>query len=313
MGFVVRRIGGWIVACGLMLAQAPGPSAPVSSEFSGSASCRPCHPAQSIPFFRNPHFQTAVSSRWAEHERGCEGCHGPGAKHVAAGGGADSIGAFSRLDAKQASEVCLRCHAKDESRANFRRGVHLHGGAGCTSCHSIHQAGQPRRLLAKSQPAVCYPCHGEVRSQFAQPFKHRVEEGSVACSDCHNPHGGDTGGWKMGRHPRLAAVSAGDEAPCFKCHTEKRGPFLYEHGAVRVDGCGACHLPHGSANARLLKRPQTFPLCLECHNGAGSFGRQADGVALQSGFHNMADPRYRNCTTCHVRIHGSNADRTMLR
>jgi ferredoxin len=27
----------------------------------------------------------------------------------------------------------------------------------------------------------------------------------------------------------------------------------------------------------------------------------------------MADPRYRNCTTCHVRIHGSNADRTFLR
>ena len=48
-------------------------------------------------------------------------------------------------------------------------------------------------------------------------------------------------------------------------------------------------------------------------NGAGSFGRQKDGVALQSASHNMADPRYRNCTTCHVRIHGSNADRTFLR
>jgi ferredoxin len=27
----------------------------------------------------------------------------------------------------------------------------------------------------------------------------------------------------------------------------------------------------------------------------------------------MADPRYRNCTTCHVRIHGSNADARFLR
>jgi ferredoxin len=27
----------------------------------------------------------------------------------------------------------------------------------------------------------------------------------------------------------------------------------------------------------------------------------------------MADPRFRNCTTCHVRIHGSNSDRTFLR
>jgi ferredoxin len=27
----------------------------------------------------------------------------------------------------------------------------------------------------------------------------------------------------------------------------------------------------------------------------------------------MADPRYQNCTTCHVKIHGSNADARFLR
>ena len=83
--------------------------------------------------------------------------------------------------------------------------------------------------------------------------------------------------------------------------------------SVTYPGCETCHSPHGSTNARLLKRPVVFTVCLECHNGAGSFGRQADGVTLQSASHNMADPRYRNCTTCHVRIHGSNANRTFLR
>jgi len=57
----------------------------------------------------------------------------------------------------------------------------------------------------------------------------------------------------------------------------------------------------------------TFTLCLECHNGAGTFGRQADGILTQSPSHNMADPKYQNCTTCHVRIHGSNADARFLR
>ena len=61
------------------------------------------------------------------------------------------------------------------------------------------------------------------------------------------------------------------------------------------------------------KRPMVFTVCLECHNGTGSFGRQGDGVTLQSGSHNMTDPKYQNCTTCHVRIHGSNADRLFLR
>ena len=41
-------------------------------------------------------------------------------------------------------------------------------------------------------------------------------------------------------------------------------------------GCGSCHVPHGTANPRLLKRPVVFTLCLECHNGAGSFGRQQE-------------------------------------
>jgi hypothetical protein len=66
-------------------------------------------------------------------------------------------------------------------------------------------------------------------------------------------------------------------------------------------------------NKRLLRRPVVFSLCLECHNGLGNFGRSADGIPTQSGSHNMADPRYRNCTTCHVRIHGSNSSHLFLR
>ena len=99
-----------------------------------------------------------------------------------------------------------------------------------------------------------------------------------------------------------------NEEPCLKCHADKRGPFVYEHAAVRVDGCETCHMPHGSTNAKMLKRPTIFTVCLECHNGAGTFGRTDNGVTHQSSTHNMADPRYQNCTTCHVRIHGSNAD-----
>ena len=37
------------------------------------------------------------------------------------------------------------------------------------------------------------------------------------------------------------------------------------------------------------------------------------GVIAQTGSHNMFDPKYRNCTACHVRIHGSNADPNFLR
>jgi DmsE family decaheme c-type cytochrome len=111
----------------------------------------------------------------------------------------------------------------------------------------------------------------------------------------------------------MVSQALGNEEPCLKCHVDKRGPFAFEHPAVRVDGCETCHAPHGSTNARLLKRPVIFTICLECHTGAGTFGTRNNGVTMQSGTHNMADPRYQNCTTCHVRIHGSNGDSFFFR
>jgi nitrate reductase cytochrome c-type subunit len=63
----------------------------------------------------------------------------------------------------------------------------------------------------------------------------------------------------------------------------------------------------------LLRRPVVFTMCLECHNGSGTGGRGGTGVPILSQAHNMADPRYQNCTNCHVRIHGSNSDPLFLR
>ncbi|MBI2686094.1 MAG: DmsE family decaheme c-type cytochrome [Acidobacteria bacterium] len=286
---------------------------PPNAAFAGNNACRTCHPQVALQFFRNPHNKTSVAANTAPENAGCESCHGSGKKHVDAKGGKGAIVAFSELAPNQVLDTCLRCHNKDLSRANIRRSSHSEANVVCTSCHSIHRADSSRSLLAKKQVEVCYGCHNDVRAQFSQPFKHRVNEGFMACSDCHNPHGTSGGTWKMGRRPHLVDTGLQNEQACLKCHTDKRGPFLYEHAAVRVDGCETCHSPHGSTNARLLKRPVTFTLCLECHNGAGSFGRQSDGVTLQSPSHNMTDPRYRNCTTCHVRIHGSNSDSRFLR
>jgi predicted CXXCH cytochrome family protein len=76
---------------------------------------------------------------------------------------------------------------------------------------------------------------------------------------------------------------------------------------VRTEGCETCHIPHGSMNAKLLRRPVVFTLCLECHNGSAS-GLTGGGVPLQTSRHNLFDPKFQRCTTCHVRIHGSNSD-----
>jgi DmsE family decaheme c-type cytochrome len=183
----------------------------------------------------------------------------------------------------------------------------------CTSCHSIHHSATAKSLLAKKQAELCYGCHATVRAQFSMPSKHRVNEGFMQCSDCHNPHGSFDATWKMGQKPRMMEQALDTESPCLKCHMDKRGPFVYEHAPVRVEGCETCHSPHGSMNAKLLRRPVVFTLCLECHNGATGFGTRNDGVPLQSSKHNMLDPKFQKCTTCHIAIHGSNSEGFFLR
>jgi DmsE family decaheme c-type cytochrome len=284
------------------------------NKFVGSQVCKTCHPDIWLNFYKNPHFKSIASAKEAEDKTGCEGCHGAGGNHVAAGGGKTTIPrSFTLMSTDRALETCLACHSKDMSRANVRRSSHTEADVVCSNCHSIHKAATPKFLLAKHQTELCYTCHASIRAQFEMPVKHRVNEGVVQCTDCHNPHGSFNSATPTGSSAALVTTALDNEQPCLKCHIDKRGPFVYEHASVRVEGCAGCHMPHGSTNAKLLRRPVTFTLCLECHNGAGTFGRQNNGVFAQSASHNMLDPKYQKCTLCHVRIHGSNADATFLR
>jgi DmsE family decaheme c-type cytochrome len=291
---------------------APAPSL-AADEYVGSNVCKTCHADIWAPFYRNPHFKGIASGKESPENTGCESCHGPGKAHVEAGGGADTIPrAFSRLAPTQVLDTCLRCHSQTLSRANIRRSAHTQEEVVCTNCHSIHKSSTPKFLLAKKQSELCYTCHANVRAQFSMPFKHRVNEGFMQCTDCHNPLGSNEPTWRMADRPHNTEQAQANEEPCLKCHIDKRGPFVFEHPAVRIDGCETCHNPHGSVNAKLLKRPVIFTMCLECHTGVGKFG-PLGGIPQPSSTHNLADPRYQNCTTCHVRIHGSNADIYFMR
>ncbi|MCX6622328.1 MAG: DmsE family decaheme c-type cytochrome, partial [Acidobacteria bacterium] len=312
-----------LLGAGMALSQAPSGAKPVSpppdsppesSGYAGSAVCKSCHPDITSTFFRNPHYKSVAAGKLPPEKAGCESCHGPAKAHVAARGGKLTIPrAFSLLKPEAVLDACLECHSNQISRANIRRSAHTMNGVACTSCHSVHRSPTQKFLLARKQTDLCYTCHASVRAQFNMPVKHRVNEGFMNCSDCHNPHGAFAPTWGSGVRPRLAQQVLGADQPCLRCHRDKAGPFTFEHAAVRVEGCERCHFPHGSINARLLRRPVVFTMCLECHNGAGTFGRHSTGVVLQTSSHNMADPRYQNCTVCHARIHGSNSDQYFLR
>ncbi len=277
----------------------PAPAAN-QSQYVGAETCKGCHedlPAKGFykNFEANPHWKTTLGTVRGTEAHGCESCHGPGADHVNGGGDKTKIFSFKGKNSKEISERCLECHEYGEEHSNYARSMHKMNDVGCIDCHSIHKAKEAQFLLAKSQPELCFSCHLDIQPEFNKPFRHRVNEGLVKCTDCHNQHGGFV-------TKQLRSTAAQDQI-CFKCHADKAGPFVFEHHAVKPEGCVACHTPHGSSNPRLLKRSQINLLCLECHTPT-SLDITAPGTPS---FHNQAQ-KYQACTLCHTQIHGSNTD-----
>ncbi len=276
----------------------PAPKAD-PTQYAGAETCKGCHEEIYKKFEPTPHWKTTLGKVGGIEAHGCESCHGPGADHVSGGGDKSKIFTFKSATSKQISERCLECHQYGEEHSNYARSVHKTNDVSCTDCHSVHNARERQFLLAKSQPQLCFSCHQDVKPEFNKPFRHRVNENLVKCTDCHNQHGGF-----MTR--QLRATAAQDQV-CFKCHVDKAGPFVFEHHAVKPEGCVACHTPHGSSNPRLLKRSQVNLLCLECHSLITEPGAPATPT-----FHNQAQ-KYQACTMCHVQIHGSNFDRVFFK
>ena len=141
-----------------------------SNKFVGSVGCKGCHDKLWDSFYKNPHNKSIASGKEAPENTGCEGCHGPGNNHIESFGAAGSIVSFTKISKQQVLDACLRCHGQTLSRANIRRSSHTLNDVVCTSCHSIHNAATPQKLLAKTQTSLCEGCHLNVRAQFSMPF-----------------------------------------------------------------------------------------------------------------------------------------------
>ena len=282
------------------VAQQPSPLPPAQKSvlpsattgFVGVETCKICHIPETEGMHSNPHWKLELEGK---HEAGiaptCEDCHGPGQAHVESGGDKTKIFRFSTASPKDADKRCLSCHQTDGDHDNFLRSAHSEGQVGCLGCHTVHAAKTPTGELKAATPTLCYTCHTDIRGQFSRPMHHRVDEGLIKCTDCHNPHGATL-------DKLLRTASTGD-AICTKCHTEKMGPFTFEHPPIKTEGCVFCHTPHGSQNPRLLNRSNVNTICLQCHTDSTFTAPGAPS------FHNQA-VQYQACTICHVSLHGSN-------
>jgi DmsE family decaheme c-type cytochrome len=264
-----------VAVIGLGAAARPSPQSNKDAE-----TCGTCHDDLVKAFAARPHA--------ALKDKTCTACHGTAQKHIDEEG-KGGVFAFRSTDRpSEKSAKCLTCHQKDNPE--FASSPHAKGSLDCTTCHTVHGTIANSALLKTDVNKNCSLCHTDIFAQFQLNERHRLQEGVMTCTTCHNPHESAT-------RNRLGGFK---QEACLKCHTDKGGPFIYEHLSSRVEGCTICHEAHGSPNRHLLTHQSVADLCFSCHAGAPAW-------------HANFTPSGTNCVTCHMTIHGSNLSNRFLK
>lgn len=264
-----------------------------------------CH-AYRMAFKQSPHsvLDTEKIAEDVGASTSCAACHGepvPREKEPGVWACDFEVFAFGDDDLPGVkSQLCLQCHLGEHG--GFPGSEHARAGMACTDCHDVHGRDRGRwplqkeitvhdgsALQSETPSATCARCHADVFSEFEFNDRHRLREGIIQCTSCHDPH----------QRQRRMALGGFKQETCMGCHPDKDGPFVFEHGSSRVEGCAACHTPHGSPNRHMLTFQAVAELCYSCH------------VAVP-GFH-ASYTLDTQCTNCHSSIHGSHLDPYFLK
>jgi len=270
--------------------QAPAPSV----AYVGQDTCLTCHDDKKQGYFGSPHSRTA-DPRSPAAQHGCESCHGPGGNHVT-DPVANPVKRFSKLPAAEVNATCTTCHNRGPHGA-WEGSAHDRRNLSCTTCHSVHSPkSAEKQLVQPTETQVCATCHRLQVTKTERAVAHMpVREGKMSCSSCHNPHGSITNVKNLKTGSSVAEL-------CTSCHTEMRGPMLFEHAPVR-ENCATCHDPHGSSNDRMLVVRMPM-LCQRCHIASKHPATLYDKDQITTNKSNRMFGR--SCVNCHSNIHGSN-------
>jgi hypothetical protein len=220
------RVGQWGLSPGYEFADY-GFNRPIAAGCIHCHSGRPRTVAQTSGKYEDPPF--------AELAIGCESCHGPGQKHVAAGGAKGTIVNPKKLERERADEICMRCHQGGDARVLLPGKTEADYRPGQALAETVAIFRLPRQkdtdLLEHHESMRLSECY--------------QKSGTMNCQSCHNPH----------------EVKTDYRAKCLSCHEGKLGP---KHVGAQSD-CVSCHMPkrevgviaHAAlTNHRIPRRPE---------------------------------------------------------
>lgn len=215
--------------------------------FVGNQACADCHADLTRIFPGSAHGRFHRNDLRMAGSTGCESCHGPGSKHVAAAGAREFI-----VNPGKDAAACFTCHVGVHAAFNLpQRHPVIEGRMNCAECHDPHSSDimKPAGGLAMARlNESCAECHREQTRPFV--FEHEaMREGCVAC---HQPHGSINAKLLVQRDANL----------CLKCHAQMSDGTGVMIGKVdhtqllRFGSCwsAGCHTAvHGSnINPKLL-------------------------------------------------------------
>ncbi len=199
-----------LVSCTSLDSAVQAPPTIEGASFVGNSVCSDCHTNIVQHFAASPHARLHGPGPKMPGGSGCESCHGPGSKHVAAGGGR---GQFI-INPGREPAACFKCHL--EIQAQFHWPQHhpvLEGKMSCVQCHDPHGSDimKPAGGLAMARlNQQCAQCHREQ----ARPVIFEHEALREGCITCHEPHGSINEKMLVQRDYNL----------CLRCHAQVQGP-----------------------------------------------------------------------------------------
>jgi len=181
---------------------------------------------------------------------GCEKCHGPGSKHK------ESPGRYivnpRRLSSERSSVICGRCHdrrlgAGEDSgmQAINEEGKFMMPGESrntmITNYSDPEKKGpEPKEDVWNDDVHSKKP--NQQYSDFIKSKLYRNEKQLVACTDCHNPHGGTPYRRWLTYDPDNSTSPL-----CQRCHTIDIIPHMENRFGAKMKGqltrCTDCHMP----------------------------------------------------------------------
>ncbi len=232
---------------------------------------------------------------------------------------------------KPLQEMCFDCHT--DFLQDLKKASHVHSAIrdlNCVICHLPHKS-ERIKLLKAETTELCFNCHDDIEDKYNRSLnKHKALYVGERCANCHSVH--------FSEHSSLLIKDELDL--CLSCHGQDeqgrsgslrnmRGEIegkKFLHGPVADGDCIACHDPHGSSYALILKdryptsfympfKKDAYDLCFGCHD-KGLLSQQTTGD--QTGFRNgkenlhflhvVKERKGRTCKACHS-VHASDGEK----